>query len=281
MWFNKSSRRRVNNTQSGKKISFRKILIPILLAAVIFLLSKLDVFLVKNVAYELDKINCTNSGDISSKIKLTGQNLWLINNDQIIQKIESNYLCVKSVTIEKRIPSSLKIKLVGRSPFAVVKSISGDEVDNFISGFAVIATDSAAISSASAKPTNTDKTGLLIDQDGVLYDKETNQNGLPTIFYQGKLSLGDQDLVMIFKQAAEIFSKLKTFNLNSDKATVTQEKYAYFYTTPKTVFNLNPSLDNQLASLQLILETAKIKNENIEVTDLRFDKPIIRFAPKK
>ena len=50
---------------------------------------------------------------------------------------------------------------------------------------------------------------------------------------------------------------------------------------PKVFFRLDNEIDLQLASLQLILEKAKIDERILEFIDLRFDKPIVRFAPKK
>ena len=49
----------------------------------------------------------------------------------------------------------------------------------------------------------------------------------------------------------------------------------------KVIFRLKNEVDIQLASLQLILDKAKIDEKELEFIDLRFDKPVVRYAPKK
>ncbi len=83
--------------------------------------------------------------------------------------------------------------------------------------------------------------------------------------------------------ALKILDKIKTFGVTTKKSWVSGEFFIINpdIMDPKIIFRLDSQIDIQLASLQLILTEAKIDLKELTFIDLRFDKPIVRFAPKK
>ena len=77
----------------------------------------------------------------------------------------------------------------------------------------------------------------------------------------------------------KIFDKTKSLGIEIKQAWL-RENILVTETIPKMIFKLD-NVDSQLASLQLILSEAKIESKELEIIDLRFDKPVIKFAPEK
>ena len=77
-----------------------------------------------------------------------------------------------------------------------------------------------------------------------------------------------------------ILDKVKIYRLSITEASIFEDVLMN-NTAPKIIFKLRNDIDKQIASLQLILEKAKMETSKLEFIDLRFDKPIVRIAPKK
>lgn len=128
---------------------------------------------------------------------------------------------------------------------------------------------------------------------GWFFSKNIGSLDIPKLYlYNSKISLG-QELGASINNALKILSKTKTFGVDAEKSWVI-DNFLITDTTSKSrvIFKLNDKVDIQIASLQLILAEAKINHRTIptepgidsnklEFIDLRFDKPIVRFAPKK
>ena len=85
------------------------------------------------------------------------------------------------------------------------------------------------------------------------------------------------------KTSLQILRAVKKLGFDSLTTQILDNFFLIYPTSlsPKVIFRLDQRIDVQIASLQLILEKAKMYSESLEFIDLRFDKPIVKFAPKK
>lgn len=236
--------------------------------SLIFLLLYFKFFNIKSINVKINNVSCADENQIKDSSKLLGQNFFLINTTQIAQSLKRNFLCIKNVNFSKVIPNHIRLDAEGRDPFARLISIKEQE-----------ATGSSFIENIATPSAEQIIDTYIVDNEGVIFSKETNFE-IPKIFVLNQsLSLGLK-LNENLKNSLMILNNLKKLGLPPQDATVKDE---YFVTssTPKIIFRSNERLDLQIASLQLILEKAKIEEQDLEFIDLRFDKPIVKFAPKK
>lgn len=111
---------------------------------------------------------------------------------------------------------------------------------------------------------------FLLDEEGAIFSGTTSAT----------LKIYSETKNINFKNILAILNKVKIFGIEVGEVVVTQNSLT-INSMPKIVLDLSRDLSLQIASLQLILQQAKIDEEAAEFIDLRFDKPVVRFAPKK
>src|SRR3989344_5333315 len=122
---------------------------------------------------------------------------------------------------------------------------------------------------------------FIVDEEGVVFAKD-DIGGIPNIYlYDPGVALGKR-LNGIYSNLLVILGKVKTFGINVREGWITDSSFVIKEGdgTPRIIFALEDEIDIQIASLQLILDKAKIDSSKLEFIDLRFDKPIIRFVEK-
>lgn len=78
------------------------------------------------------------------------------------------------------------------------------------------------------------------------------------------------------RAAQKIYNKLISLNLEIKKVSTLAKNDLLVEGTYKIYFSLEKNIDFQLASLQLILNKAKIESDKVEYIDLRFERPVIK-----
>ena len=244
-----------------KKIILALFLIILILLILMFF--KSDFFKVHLVDISLNKINCADQKTIKEKSEVLNKNIFLLDGKKINDNLKNKFICIQDVKLEKNLPSKIKLDIQGREAVAQLLSISGFEasasslIENTATPSALQITDTS-----------------LVDSEGVIFSKETSLSQPKIYIYGGKLE--DEYLI----KTLSILKALRDLQLDNtivyvfNHLLVTQSK-------PKIIFRLDGEKNIQIASLQLILQKAKIDDKELEVVDLRFDKPIVRFAPKK
>ncbi len=246
-----------------RRVIPKKIILPIFLFFFIFLFFiffKSGIFSIKYISLEKENTDCL----IEDKIKneSLGLNIFLINEGSITQSIKRNFICVKNIRFSKALPDKLKIDISGRMAAAKLTSASFE------------ASSSSLIENEATPSANGEM--YLLDDEGVVFSK--GNLDVPEIFSLGKsVSLGYQDNYL---KALKILKSLKNFNLDSKQNYIFNNLFIT-NSTPKIIFKLDISIEPQIASLQLIQREAKINNKDLEFIDLRFDKPVVKYAPKK
>jgi len=270
--------------KSRKKKSFSKKLWKIGILVLIFFLI-LDLYLlfdssffkIKSLEVNLEKIGCVTKDKILSENSLIGQNFFLLSGD-FEKKIKDKYFCIKDIHLEKKFPDKIKLNISGREAVVVLVSLKTSEAS--ISGLL------ENLSTPSSYLVSQDNISqeVLVDSEGIIFSKYEGGT-LPKIFLTASdLNIGKKIEEEVIKNSLNIIEKVKTFGLSLQEARIYSKNTLYLSPTtnlPKLIFALNKDINVQLASLQLILEEAKIDMQEMEFIDLRYDKPIVKYIPKK
>lgn len=217
-------------------------------------------FNISNIEIATYDLKCIGEEDLKNASALLGRNFFLIDSAEIEKILKKKFICIKSVSLYKKLPHSVKLEVKGRLPFAQIISLQNK-----------IATFSAEenIATPSAEEI---KSRQIIDDEGVVFEKARDVVDIPKV-YVPDFEIAKSDLL-------KILQKIKTFKLEIKEAFVADDNLI-IAGMPKIIFRLDSKIDTQLASLQLILNEAKIDFSLLELIDLRFDKPVVKLAPKK
>ncbi len=269
--------RKVKRSKEIFGISFLKIILVFLVIFVvvsIYLLFRANILIIRSIDVSTEKVECVDGEQVKAASKLLGKNFFFINSKKIEDDLKKNYICIKSVTISKFFPNKIKLDIFGREPAAILVVLRNEEA----SESSELEEFSKLESTMSAEADES----FLIDNEGILYSKNIEQVFAPKVYVSGlNLTLGEKIEKNLIRNLLKILEKLKIFGLNLTESKIYSENILLINSVPKIILVLEDKIDTQIASLQLIMNEAKINEENLEFIDLRFDKPIIRFAPKK
>lgn len=258
--------RRKNNPKRNllKRIFIFALFISILLGFYFFLNSSF--FIIKNISLQTDALDCIGSDEeIKRDFEIVSQNIIFFNSKNVEKKFKNKFYCIKTIFFAKKFPSGMELTIVGRKAEAKLIPLPIYEA-TVSSSLESIATPSAI---------------FLVDGEGKIFSKGDLGGDLPIIYInKDDLNLGENLDVQLIN-ALKILDKIKSFGIDSKLSQIVMDEFLVTGTDPKIMFKLMDQIDIQLASLQLILEQAKIDQSRLEFIDLRFDKPVVRFAPKK
>lgn len=262
-------RKRHKNT----KLRYLRKIVPAvivgLLILTLILFFKSNFFKVQFVNVTLNNTGCTDEKRVSDKSSLYGQNIFFIDQKKISENIKRSFVCVKNINFSKSLPNKIKLDIIGRTPTAILFSIKDWEAS------------ASSLIEAVATPSATQAgEAYLVDEEGVVFAKDINAGSFPEVTIFGlDLSMG-MDFPDSLKKTLKILEELRHQGIDNKKTYIFNN---LLITTsyPKVVFNLDSDIDTQIASLQLIVQKAKIDNSELEFIDLRFDKPVVKYAPNK
>lgn len=254
------------------------VLVVLILGLVIF--SPLNV---KEVEVKADMIDCASSEELKTTADLLGKNILLVDEQTTEKKLKDKYLCIRKIKIDKKLPNEIILNVSGRQPVAILVETKNEQVNKIeISTSSGEASVSAEQASSSAMFNFVGGGDLyLVDDEGMIFAKNISKEA-PKIYFEGiVLSIGKKIEEGVVKNALKIQDRVKIFGVNVNEAKIYSQNTLLVNSAPKMIFSLNSGIDLQLAALQLLLEQAKINEENMEFIDLRFEKPIVKYAPKK
>lgn len=284
MRWNRKRKQKVRGRFSLKKIII-SLLIPVFLAGIYFIFSS-KIFSIKSVEIHLSKIDCVDENKIRTSSNLLGENFFFLHYQKIEKSLKKNFFCIKSVSISKKFPSLVKLDVFGREAAVILVSLSEEATQSgAIESFIQAQATSSAQASQSAQiafPVIGSNEKFVVDDEGIIFSKNADQYNAQHIYITGfKLTLGKAIEDKMIGNALKILEKIKTFGMEFKDAKILSEKILLVNGMPKIIFKLDGDIEKQTASLQLILKTAKIDSNTLEFIDLRFDKPVVKFAPKK
>lgn len=268
---------------SPKKKSPKKIIVIFFLVLLVILLVvlttkyKLNLFSIKNVEVSLNGASCSTDSMIIKESNLVGEDFYNVDTNAVEAMLKKKFLCIKSVKVDIYFFNKVRINVSPRIPAVVLAQTDEPKI---------VETPEEASTSASflksldfSNPVIIDN--FLADNEGVIFAKKAEDLNLPVLFNNQKLSLGQKIDGNIFGNIVIIFQKTKEFGLNFNEAKFYSNDKLILNTTPKIVFDLDKEPKVQLASLQLILEEAKINDETVDFIDLRFDNPVVKYSTEK
>lgn len=262
--------------QPKKTVSFLKIILIVFFILIIFtafFVLKDKLFIIGQVEVKSDQVGCVSLDQLKNTSSLLGKSLFVMDEEKVTKNLLEKFICVKKVNLVKILPNKVEIKVTGRAPAAILMSLKNK---------------SASISSLianNATPSAQDISDVfIVDNDGVIFSKNSGGINIPKIYlYDLSLSLGKKLKEDFISNILKILDKVKLSGIVVKESWVSEDTFLIFSDTPpfKIVFRLDNKVDLQLASLQLILAEAKIYSRELEFIDLRFDKPVVKIAPKK
>ncbi len=239
------------------------------------LIYKFELYSIKISDIIINDAFCVNKSQVEDTLGLGKLNILSISFGLPKNSLLAKYPCVEDVRIERSFPRSIKIHVIGRKPFLklanyqVVKGLDLSQIE--------------ASSSSTSALLNWDIEGVqqarfIADHVGIVF-KEEDIQGLPLIFITEELKTGFKFDIKDYTALIQILDNLSKEYQGLEGKIVGNN--LMIKTPQKMVFSLNRDVNRQLASLQLILQKAKINGESMELIDLRFDKPIVVYNPKK
>lgn len=257
--------------QKRKKISLQILIIGIVVLVVLILIFlKLKFLNINSVEVIGDNLDCASKAQVKEETHSIGKNLLSLETKNSVNQIKNKFICIKTITFSKVFPDKLKIAIAARKPAIKVVKLNDIEA-SFSSLLEDIATPSAQQS----------EEGYLMDDEGVIFSKVVDNLDLPDIFINNQnIALGRKLTNINVEDIFKILNKIKSFGIDIKTVVVSNNDFI-IYSLPKIIFSLKNEIDPQIASLQLILEKSKIDGSMVDFIDLRFDKPIIKIAPKK
>lgn len=267
---------------------YKIITIFILIFILIGIIYRFGLFNINQIEVKKNNVQCFDDQKFlsefnTSKLSLSeikNENILFFNEQRIKNKIFSEYVCVKNISFEKKFPNKLKIIINGRKSIAKISSYKSNELIDLKELEATVSSEAALLDWSSSETSSTDN--FIIDDEGIIFTNK-DENGLPVLYMpiaDNLLKIGNKLKNTDFKKVSLLFNKLSQMNVNLLQTKLSGQNLQVLG-QPKIVFLLEKDVLKQLASLQLILEKAKIDERNMEIIDLRFDKPVVKYLPKK
>ncbi len=281
-------RNRRPNSKRFLRFSLFKVLFFLFILLILglgFFIYRIGLLNIKSVNVNLHQVDCASKQQIMDQAGLIGQNFFLLNKSAVANNLKTKFLCVGMVEISRNFPSTVILNISGRTAAAILTKVgekgataSANLVDQFSQAEA---TDSAE-ASGSAQVNDLSGPSFLVDVDGVIYSNKIEQIVAPRVYISDiSLSLGQTLSGSLIISTLKILSAVKNLGIDPKESQIYSKSILLISSTPKMIFLLDDKINEQIASLQLIYGQAKIDHKTLEFIDLRFDKPVVKFAPKK
>lgn len=218
------------------------------------------------------KLSCAQDNQLKDETGTSGQNFFFLNTPKILDNLKKKFLCIKSVTLTKSLPNKIHLQVTNRQALAALINLKEKE-----------ASLSSLIENTATPEASAIDEVFVVDNEGVVFASKTDNLNLAKVYLSGvKASLGDKFTNNNLSNALQILEKVKALGVNIQRNWVYNNDLLISQAGlgPKIIFNLDNKINTQLASLQLILTEAKINSGELEFIDLRFDKPVVKIAPK-
>jgi hypothetical protein len=279
---NKNRRKKnpyVKNPEGHKKL-IRGVIFLLLLLVIggvgLFLTGNLNI---KEVEVN-NSLSCASPSEIKNQAKLEGQNIFLINESSYNRVLKSKIVCLEKLEISKKSLQKIELKVFEKPPVLLVNVIKPKERSLDLAPME--ATASTQASNLDFAITQDSLGEFLVDKDGLIYGHlQSVLSGVPFFYLEDeKVNIGEFLPNNLVNKVLSIFETLNKEGIALDSLKVSGEK-VLVSSNPRLVFSLKKDLNTQFASLQLILQKAKMDSNTIDQIDLRFDKPVVIFSSKK
>lgn len=255
------------------------LLILVLLAASSFLFLRSDIFLVKEIKVEEENANSSFAFVLPEQIKtglvtLVARSILTISPDEVDKILRQNFLAIKTVRIEKKLPDQLVVYYQEREPVAVIKSEKISEQEK-------LEKDEQGEEVKKIQKT-VSLISFFVDEDGLIFAVKEEKSDLPEFELASgqELKIGEKigsrktlDAIAIlhsFQVRADL--KIEKINLSKDSPEI-----EVIFSGPFVVLfeTEGKKIEEQISSLQLIYHQAKIDGRKLQKVDFRYEYPVI------
>ncbi|MBI4036980.1 hypothetical protein HY385_00990 [Candidatus Daviesbacteria bacterium] len=251
----------------------KKYLVIILgITTLVILIWQLHLLDIHKINVEIQNAKCVDEQNLKLALGLSGKNILLIKSKEVNKKLIAKYPCLREVQIEPQSLNTVKVLATGRTALASVAPITTSTLT--LDNQEATPSSSSALLNWSFPPFPINKTEI-VDETGVIFGGD-NTNLLTLFLPNQDLKIGQLVDLPGFDKIAIVLSKLPKLEILIVRAKV-EEDNLLIDAEPKIAFSLEKDILRQLASLQLILQKAKIDKKPMEIIDLRFDKPVITY----
>lgn len=239
------SRKYLGGIKLGVKILF--------LASVGYLLFT---FLFSSRMFKVETIIVDGAGEFVSRADATqlvhsnisGKNIFLVNPQELSDKLTNTFLGAKSVSVKKELPSTIRIRVFERAPIAIVKNSDSSEY-------------------------------YLLDPDGyILGYADPTARQLPNIVYEQELRIGafiDEDLVPLYNEITRLLTQSE---ISASSISFTNTDIVFFVNSgPQVLLKKDKNLPEAISAVQALLKQVRLEGKSIKLIDLRYDKVIVSF----
>lgn len=255
-----------------------------LVLLIIFFLSGIGwgIYSVKtNFSIQLDELSCANESQVQSSLEKQQIKFYWLQSQEIERKLREEFPCINEARIERQFPNRVAVTLSGRHPVAVFRIIQ-----KFLPSPPSLEQLEATASTIEAKPSPSPQVSVaygeayLLDDKGVAFLAGTRDN-LPQLnFVTPRFNIGDSIGVDRIKRILAIWQYFQKQGLSISDVELEGDRLS-LKSGSEIVFSVGEDLERQGASLQLILKQAKMNSKSVVKIDLRFDNPVVTYAPEK
>lgn len=238
---------------------------------------KFGVFNVSKINIEINNATCIKEQNVLQEISPILKNIIFINAFEINNKILGRYPCVRQVDLKREFPKDIKLNVLGRNPLLRIQSYVVPQLP--LENLEATPSSRSALLDWSFPKVQEDSI-WIVDETGMVFNKD-EKSELPLVFYPWEnLQLGIRIDPGIIVKVNTVINKFSLLNLPIYRGKILNNDFL-IESQYKMAISLSKDVPRQLASLQLILQEAKINKRIMETIDLRFDKPVIVYFPKK
>lgn len=280
---------KIKSLNNSKKLSPKLLnkLIPLclvifLILLIIILLTK--VLIIKQLIVNSDNVTCITKNQISNLSGLLNKSYLVINEEESKKHILDKYFCVADLNYKKIFPDKITIDAKARESIlvlnAIVPKVASPSVE--IDTLALEATPTVKIKELNFEADDASISArFLVDNGGFVYEKiDYPIEGKPNVYIEASdINVGKKFEGDIVIKIIQVLQSVNSLALNPKTIKVVDD-YILVDGDTKLVLSLNKDLRSQLASLQLILQKAKINSNVAERIDLRFSKPVVVYFPR-
>lgn len=267
-----------------------KIPILILVFVIFLLVSGLVYFInsdylkIKNIKVDLKGENCLDVKAVAEDRKIKGTNILFFNENLYKTEILKKYGCLDEAKVDKIMPDTINLTAYPRQPVILAIFLKNPLIQPDLSLNEATASTQAArlLKTADFEVNESSISGeFLMDKKGVLFYNPGQGEviNLPKLYILSNTEKPFSVKSIYVEGYLAIIEKLSWLGVEVFKVKLDSNKLI-FNGVPKLIFGLEKDIPKQLASLQLILQKAKMNSKAVDIVDLRFDKPVVVYTNK-
>lgn len=242
---------------------------------------KRDNFKVSSIKVEIKNAGCADEKKILSVADIKNSLIVLIDDKGLEKRLKDKFSCIGKVDFQKKFPNSLTMKIYGKELVAELDVYKKNDPVPLEILVEATASTQAALPVSRPFLEGSQSAKFLVDIRGLVYPYNDQEKALPIIDIGGEEI--EEGKVISNERISKVIEVVNWFNQLSypiNRIMVVGASLG-IESEQKVFISLKKDVLRQLASLQLIKQETKMSGRQIEVIDLRFEKPVVVYNPKK